>query len=209
MSEATRRKGYRFDRVLIGTQDTLDSDFLNAIVHITGGQLNILRNLMEYAARRESFVSEYRDAYYLMPTDIEWSALESVVADLEGVLMGNINTIWGYKSHLKENIGDTLTSDGTYQSKAGPVPTGEIWIVEMITCRNLGGDRGVVQLIVEDGGVTSYVYSNPSPVAYIADVWTGKLTLRNGDYAGVVCNGCLDGDIIQASVWGYKMDIPT
>jgi len=57
------------------------------LVCLTGGQLNLVRNLLLYAERRSTFVSEYESNTYLSPTTEEWDALQTMLADLEGNLM--------------------------------------------------------------------------------------------------------------------------
>lgn len=88
MSEtAWRRKSHYKTRVLIGTDDVLESPFEDALVCLTGPQRNLVQNLTEYLHRRSTFVSEYGDGYYLAPTNAEWDDLQEVVADLEDKIM--------------------------------------------------------------------------------------------------------------------------
>jgi len=87
LAEDWRRKGYYRTRVLIPVDEVLESEFGDCLVCLTGGQLNLVRNLLLYAERRSTFVSEYHEGYYLAPTTEEWDALQEVVADLEGNLM--------------------------------------------------------------------------------------------------------------------------
>jgi hypothetical protein len=87
MSEEWRRKQYYGPRVMVWTDDILDSGFDDCLVCLTGGQLNLVRNLLQYAHRRSTFVSEYSDLYYLAPTNDEWDAIQAAVAQLEGNLM--------------------------------------------------------------------------------------------------------------------------
>jgi len=89
LSEAWRRKSYYPTRVLIGTDDTLNSSFPDGLLCLTGGELNILRNLMQYATRRANWVSTYESNSYLTPTEEEWDELQALVAGLEGKLMSD------------------------------------------------------------------------------------------------------------------------
>lgn len=88
MSDAWRIKKYYDPRVLISVSDVLQSDFPDSLVCLTGAQLNILRNLMQYAERRSTWVSEYGTDHYLAPTNEEWDNLQGIVAELEETLMG-------------------------------------------------------------------------------------------------------------------------
>lgn len=87
MSEEWRRKAYYRTRVLIPVDECLDSAFGDCLVCLTGGQLNLVRNLLLYAERRSTFVSEYEPQWYLAPTEEEWDELQTMVAALEGNLM--------------------------------------------------------------------------------------------------------------------------
>ena len=89
MSEAYRRKGYYRTRVLIGLGDVLDSSFPDALLCLSGGELNILRNLMQYATRRANWVDSYHTAYYLTPDDTDWDTVQGIVSELEGKLMSD------------------------------------------------------------------------------------------------------------------------
>ena len=209
MTEAERITAYVNDRVLIDAVGVLDSDFPGAVVHLTGAQLDVLRNVVAYAGRKTTFVALYTDAYYLVPTDGDWDIISDIIADLELTLMGNNNVIWGYKEQLYEPLGATLSANGKYQANTGPVPAGEVWKVEVITILNQTGDRGIVQLVVVLDGATHPVYTNVTPSQFVADTFSDVVTLQEGDRAGVSMGSCLNGDVITASVVGYKMDVPT
>lgn len=88
MSETWRVKHYYIPRVIISTQDVLECPYPDSMVCLTGAQLVMLRNLTQYLHRRSTFASEYRKSDYLAPSNAEWDALETVVADLEENLMG-------------------------------------------------------------------------------------------------------------------------
>lgn len=87
MSEEWRRKAYYRTRVLIPINECLDSAFGDCLVCLTGGELNLIRNLLLYAERRSTFVDEYHDQYYLAPDNDDWDALQAMVGHLEGSMM--------------------------------------------------------------------------------------------------------------------------
>lgn len=88
MSDEWRVKRYYKPRVLIGVSDTLENTYPAILLCLDGGELNVLRNLLDYAHRRATWVSEYHDSYYLAPDNDEWDELEAVIAELEDKLMG-------------------------------------------------------------------------------------------------------------------------
>lgn len=94
MTESWRRKRYYQPRILINTQDVLNSDFPDGILCLTGGQLNIVRNLLGYATRRANWVTTYETDTYLTPTDEEWDNLQAIVADLQEQAMNTCTELW-------------------------------------------------------------------------------------------------------------------
>ena len=88
MSETWRRKTYYNKRVLIDTARILDTPFDDSVLCLTGAQLELVRNLMQYLHRRSTFVSEYEAGTYLAPTNDEWDSIQAIVADLEDTIMG-------------------------------------------------------------------------------------------------------------------------
>jgi hypothetical protein len=87
MAEEWRIKRYYQPRVLIGVEDTLSCPYPGLVVCLEGSELNVLRNLLQYAHRRATWVSEYHTSYYLAPDNDEWDNIESLVDGLEGKLM--------------------------------------------------------------------------------------------------------------------------
>ncbi len=90
MSEAWRKKKYYTPRVLIETERILASPFPDAIVCLTGAQVEMLRNLMQYLHRRSTFAQGYEKGYYLAPNNTDWTTIQSIVSDLEESLMSTL-----------------------------------------------------------------------------------------------------------------------
>jgi hypothetical protein len=94
MTETWRKKTYYEKRVLIETDRILESEFDDSIICLTGAELELLRNLMQYAHRRSTFVSEYAGSFYLAPDNDQWDQIDALVAGLELKLMGcDIDTL--------------------------------------------------------------------------------------------------------------------
>ena len=88
MSETWRRKRYYKPRVLISTERVLDPEFPDALLCITGAQIEMLRNLTQYLHRRSTFAQSETDVGYLSPDVDDWDTIQAIVADLEETLMG-------------------------------------------------------------------------------------------------------------------------
>lgn len=87
MSETWRIKRYYNPRVLIPVSQVVDNPYDGRLIWLSGAETDLLRNLLEYAHRRSTFVSTYRSADYLAPDNEEWDSIESIVAELEAKLM--------------------------------------------------------------------------------------------------------------------------
>lgn len=207
MDEIERRTSYIDERILIKSERILNPQFAQAVLYFTGAQIELLRNVMDYLNRRTSFVSEYYSQYYLVPDDSDWDAISAIVADIEEVIMGNDNIIFGYSSPLRENLGDICPNPGTYSSLTGAVPAGELWRVEFVTLRNMSGARGPSRITaVTTVGETVLAFT-PSPVEDVPIEYSGVLTLVEGDRIGVYVQNCQTDDIVDAEVLGYRMTI--
>jgi hypothetical protein len=88
MGEVERFRRFYMPRVLIEVSDIETPPFDGALLCVTGAQLLLLRNLCEYLHRETTFVSQYTDAGYYVPTSEEWDAIQAIVAELENELMG-------------------------------------------------------------------------------------------------------------------------
>lgn len=88
MVESWRRKTYYRHRVLISTERVLDPQSEDALLCITGAQLEMLRNLTQYLKRRSTFSQSETEAGYLAPDSDDWDDIQAIVADLEEKLMG-------------------------------------------------------------------------------------------------------------------------
>lgn len=88
MADAWRRKSYYRPRVLIDVGRLLTPQYDDALVCITGAQLEMLRNLTQYLHRRSTFVAENQEGYYLVADNDDWDTIQGIVADLEETLMG-------------------------------------------------------------------------------------------------------------------------
>ena len=88
MGNEWRRKTYYRPRVLISTARVLDPQFDDGLMCITGAELEMLRNLMQYLHRRSTFSEAETKAGYLAPSTEDWDSIQAIVADLEEKLMG-------------------------------------------------------------------------------------------------------------------------
>ena len=208
MSETARRKGYVSTRVLIDAARVLTPTFDDAVVYLTGAQLEVLRNLTQYANRQESYVAEYESGYYLTPDVDDWDDIQAIVADLEETLMGNPNTIWGYKDRWLEQIATVSTGAGTTVASSDPVPEGYVYVLEHFSCSHNGGVARSVTLHMDVGGSNPILYEAPSLPSGDWVIQTTNLTMKEGDKVTWTVYALADTYTARLRMWGHMMVVP-
>lgn len=209
MGEEERRKSYIPSRILIESTRVLNPQFADGVLHISGAQIEMLRNVVHYLGRRDTFVDVYHSGYYIIPDWEDWDIIASIVASLEEVLMGNNNAIFGYFDRWHENLGAIAGASGTYQSMTGPVPNGYVYVLQHIYITNQTGSRGKATVHVQHDVSQVDLNVTVAPNQYEITDYIGSITLRYGDRAGVIMESCIEDDVVDAHLWGYMMQVPT
>jgi len=193
---------------MIESARILDPQFNDAVVYLTGAQIELLRNVSGYLRRLETYTAEYHLGWYLTPTAGDYDQLMAIVADLEEKLMGNENTIWGYKDQHCESYAGTKSGDGTYQQWGSAVPAGEVWVLQQVLLVNTTGARGRIDLMVDTSEGLLYLDSVGAP-GTDAVVWTGALVMEEGNSLEITQLLCLNGDVMRGGMIAATMDVPT
>lgn len=206
MSE--QRYGYTYHRVLIDSARILDPQFDDAVIYVTGAQLEMLRNMTQYLIRLSTYVSDYQPGYYLSPTIEDYDTIVAIVADLEETLMGNPNTIWGYKDRFVDQQFEWGTDPTPTDCVMDPVPAGYVYVVEHWTIQHLGGAPLGVILYIDEGGGAPVLYTAPAlPSAEIV-YQLAHLTLKEGDSLIFRVHGLAGDKTCSMFVWGHMMAVP-
>ena len=208
MSETERRRTYRQDRVLIESERVLDPQYADAVVFLSGAQIEMLRNATQYLRRIETYVKEHETGYYLTPTVEDYDSILAIVADLEETLMGNPNTIWGYEDRW--SVGDMGTSTGTGYTDAEipAVPAGYVYVLEHWTMVHADDvERGVsLEVIGGSGNQVIFYAPNVNPSWYEHDA--ANIPLKEGDVVRMRVFSLADTKTCVLTVWGHKMVVP-
>ena len=115
--------------------------------------------------------------------------------------------LWGFSEIWYEDLGGTQEGDGTYAVYSTPVEAGYIHVCQIISLRNNTGARGEILFGVYNDSAVVYVHGNLSPAQYGPEVFSGCLVLEYPERIRVVHVNCLDGDVLEGGVRGYKMKI--
>lgn len=207
MAQIVRRRGYRWDRVLIESARLLDPQFDPVSLTATGAQVEMLRNLMEYLKKTSTYVAEYHKGYYLTATVEDYDSIQAIVADLQDKLMNGGTPVSDFDDRYSEWLGETKSGAGTYVGESTPVPADKILILEHIFFSNITGTRDDLMMYVEDesnGYVLEFSLTVPAGELF---PWDGRLTLKEGDVIVIEQEGCQDEDEIIAGIWGYTFDV--
>lgn len=209
MSESERRRKYRYDRVLIETERILTPEFDDAVVFLSGAQIEMLRNMTQYLRKLDTYVTVYNPGYYLAPTVADYDAILAIVADLEETLMGNPNTIWGYKETHEDayNWGDTTA--GTHYLQDSAVPAGSVRKVEGFAFQNNVTVMTRVIVKLKRSSVDYILLDTANPAAGVWHAYSCDNTLVEGDYIEYEFRGVALHDSLSWQSVGWQMDVPT
>lgn len=207
MSEVERRRGYGYNRVLIESERILASEFDDAVVWLSGAQIEMLRNVTQYLNRLGTYAAEYNPGYYLVPTDEDFDDILEIVADMEEALMGNPNTIWGYKDTYSWRGENPNTAAGNVNLYGLPVPEGEVWRVfnASFATESASCTRITLYAIVE--GVFIKLHRVDSPVSVKLYSYLVDVTLAEDDKIYILGEDMTLHDTLSLFLSGYQMDV--
>ena len=170
--------------------------------------VELLRNITAYLHQERTFVDEYHDTYYLTASVTDFDKLSAIVADLEETLMGNPNTVWGYKDRLASQEDDTETVNTTKIQNHTPPAAGYI---HRATGFSLFSDKNVSSVVLfANFNGTNYTIAGPFVLtANVPKVVSPfDITLSDNDYIKASWAGLVVPQRVVSSVWGYKMQVP-
>lgn len=208
MEEEELRRGYNGFRILMDVDKVLDPVLPAQGIYLAGAQVAMLRTVCHYLNRRSTFVGEYHETYYKMPDDETWDAIETLVADMEDRLMGDGNTMWGYKEEWAADLGMRKGSAGTAQVSLDPVEAGEVLVLQAVSWYNNTGVRGRMQIYVKTGTPVAQLAMLAAPAIKEPVLWSGNLVLAEGTTIVVKQFSSQEDDYYLGAARGYKMAVP-
>ena len=208
MGEVERRRGYGWNRVLIESARILDPQFKDAVVFLSGAQIEMLRNVTQYLNRLGTYAAEYNPGYYLVPTDEDFDDILEIVADLEETLMGNPNTIWGYYERWSW-WGSTLRDGSSPTSVLTvAVPSGFAYRLEHWQAYHHGGQPCSLNLIMQGDPSDELIYT-ANLLAHAESAYqSANMTMEEDDQLALHVYSLPVDTRAYLHVWGYKMRVP-
>ena len=208
MSEVERRRAYNAQRVLIDSSRILSTTFDDGDLYFTGPQIELMRNLMQYANRIESYVAEYEPGHYLTPDNDDWDDIQAIVADLEEVLMGNPNTLWGYTDIWSERVFDDNADAGVNLLQGAVVPAGFVCVLQAAHIRNINSAGGSSFINAMCDAAPVYLCFTDALAWNTPLMWGGQIVLHAGDRVQAYMLNCTAGDDIELVYTGYMVAVP-
>ena len=208
MSEAERRRSYSYPRVLISSERILAPEFDDAVVWLSGAQVEMLRNVTQYLNRIETYVEEEHPGYYLTPDTADFDDILAIVADLEETLMGNPNTIWGFSDTMVESEIKIGALPGNNALSCDACPAGKVWRVTNITAFNATSSNTRILLAAIVSGNTHYLTQWKTTVPPDAYNYPCDVILKEDDYIRAWFDGTTSMDDLYLLTIGYEMDVP-
>ena len=204
MSETERRRKYVESRVLMSSAAILNPTFDDGDLYFTGAQIELMRNLVQYANRPDNYAAQWEQGYYLVPDDSDWDEIQAIVADLEETLMGNPNTLWGYTDNYIEWQSNDYAQSIADSLDFAEVPAGQVWVVTQWSAVDVNTQctSYILQLLRSAIG---YALDTKKPT--MANEYLGgpvHMVLKEGDAIRITFLGTYIGDDIH----GYKMVVP-
>jgi len=186
----------------------LSPQFDDAVLYFTGAQIELLRNVVEYLRRLETYTVEYHLGYYLTPTVEDYDDLMSIVANLEEKLMGNPNTIWGYKDTYSEVTAYTYYSTGGKQQQSDAVPEGYVYVLTGLSCYFTSGTCSAMYLQLETEHYTLRMAYDASPTVNVPLFVSGAFPLKEGEFITAAFVVDSQPCAVRLDLAGYKMVVP-
>jgi len=208
MAESERRRKYRYNRVLIETARILNPEFHDAVVFLSGAQIEMLRNVTQYLNRLETYVTEYASGYYLAPTAADYDKLLEIVADLEETLMGNPNTIWGYADVCSDVKQDLAMPAGESNMYGNEVPAGQVWRLLNLSSWIESASCTKVRLRAMIGGKYLQIEEEVPPTSLQTYTYRADMVLEEGDYFYCTYYDMTLNDGARFESSGYVMIVP-
>lgn len=208
MVDVTRKHVAPEHRILINAKTFLNTEFNDAVLFLTGGHIELMRNLVAYASRRSTWVSDYYIGYYLSPDDTDWDLIQRRVAELEYTLMGNNNVIWGFTDRYYEVIAELSMPAGVEDKLGTVVPEGEVW--EVTGMSFIHSSATINRVRVGSYNAANYVNVGEKLAPAISTLYSFPMDviLKEGDRLFWRFYNLTLNDDVYCYAWGSKMEVP-
>jgi hypothetical protein len=123
----------------------------------------------------------------------------------DGSAWRKLPLVWGYSEQYLEIESASGVASGTQSLNLSTVPSGEIWVVSIISAWATAATIDRISLRLRDG-VDQYVFEEQAyDTAYLTVSARGPFILQEGDSMRATFVNCSGGEDLHAYANGYKM----
>lgn len=144
----------------------------------------------------------------------EWAIKQQTPSDMmiaqhhfDGVNWRKSNMLWGYNGQVSETVFELNATAGTFTLTSTVVPSGEVHVIQALSAQNQNTDPTLIMIYATCGSDTPRIKSQATPGIAIPIVWTGNVTLIEGDTLSAQFRGCTLNDDLYFWILGYKMKV--
>lgn len=125
----------------------------------------------------------------------------------DGTRWRKLALLFGFTDTWQDTAYVASAGAGTYTKQYGPVPAGEVWVLNTVLAIDIASDASSVRFGVGVAALgTAFGWVN-SPGVGVAVTWVGSIPIKEGDSLWVQIFGVIAEDNLSTSVVGYKMDV--
>jgi len=136
-------------------------------------------------------------ASYLVTSGYGWT----------GAAWRKLPMLWGYSESWRQQVTSPASGSGDANAATTPVAAGYVYILQAVSASHDAVGNKDIETYVYDGSVVAALIPRAMMAPGIAQGWSGKVVLEEGDTVNAYLWAPGDGKAIDLRVWGYKMKV--
>lgn len=125
----------------------------------------------------------------------------------DGTVWRKLPLVWGYSQRHTSSEFDAAEGAGDANAVIDEVDAGEVWVIEAVAVIHNAAANKDTTAYVSDGVAAIYLLPTADIAPDLWRVWTGRMTLAEGDRVGAFAFAPGAGVKVTLHAWGYKMKI--
>lgn len=115
--------------------------------------------------------------------------------------------VWAYNDVLHESWVENDSAAGALFHSFGTVPSGEVWVITHAMAFNMYTNPDYIFWSIYDGSNYHTFRRTAGPGIGVEVNYSGLIPIKEGEKCVVWYGGCVLHDVLEASIWGYKMKV--
>lgn len=125
----------------------------------------------------------------------------------DGSVWRKLGMVWGYEDTLAVVKSELSAAAGQNVLDTAAFAAGFVYVVQAIVGIDINSNPSQIRLLAVSSGNFVPLLQTATPGADTPVLWTGHMTLKEGDYIRVRFQGCTLNDDLYVYVLGYKMAV--